>query len=122
MEKKKLGRFNYNLRFNFDEATYFTLDIKNYKLLNDLLERESCVQGLNRDLSKIYIPGLFRPKYNENADILQLYNADKNCELYHIEDCTVQIFVDQFQTGILITNIKREKKERALKTLEKMLA
>ncbi|MBR9703794.1 hypothetical protein GOV12_00145 [Candidatus Pacearchaeota archaeon] len=125
MVEVTIERFNCKLISNSNEASYFIFNKKDYTLMNDLLETASVNQSFGRSLSKIHIPELKVPEYNKNKDIFKLHTAEKNSRLYHINDCTVQVFTDypcdKNLAGILIVNLNKDKREKALKTLEKFL-
>jgi len=119
--EKLIGRFNYILRFNSDDSIYLTFNKQDYESINNILERESAVQGLNESIRK-----MFHPQSMKNREMIELYTADEDCELYHINDCTVQIFtnypLNKNLAGIQIINLNKDKREKALETLERILA
>ena len=109
MVKVTIGRFNCELISNSNETSYFIFNKKDYTLMNELLETASVNQSFGRSLSKIHISGLNAPDYNKNTDIFELHTEGENCKLYHINDCTIQIFTDypakKDIAGILIVNL-----------------
>ena len=125
MVKTKIGRFECKRWSNNDIFLYFTFNKKDYESMTYLLETASVHQGLNRSLSQIHIPGLSTPDYNENKDIFELHSGAGDSKLYHIGDCTVQIFTnfptDNKLAGIIIANLDKDKRQETLETLEKIL-
>jgi len=122
--RKSIGKFDFTFQSDCDELTYFTFNSQEYDLINQILETSSTIQSFNRISSKINISGLNTPKYSKNKEILKPYSKDENCELYHIKDCTIQIF--KFQNpkdlaGILIINLDQNKRTKAIETLYKLL-
>ena len=124
--RKSIGRFDCKFIMDCAESTYFTFNRKYYESINYLLETESCEQSFNRSFSQIHIPGLNTPNFNENKKIFELYSGNKDCKLYHIKDCTVQIMKNFTNpdnlAGIFIVSLDKNKRTKAIKELEKILA
>ena len=120
--RKSIGKFDCVFQIETDEMTYFTFDRDNYNLITDLLKTQSVHQSASRSLSEIHISGLNTPKYDKNKDIFKLYTKGDNEGLYHIKECTVQIFIYPDLAGIILANFDKYKRKTALETLDKLLA
>lgn len=117
--KKSIGIFDYKFRFNTNQSIYLVFNREDYNSINHILERESALHGLCQSYTHMVNKENYKVR-----EIIKLHTEDRYRDLYHIEDCTVQIFTNfpanENIAGILIINQNKEKREKALSKLEEV--